>query len=112
MEAPKALDAPGAQITVKVGAAKGRYTDMPASRSYVVDVHVPAKPATVKLGDRALPGFEAAAAGPRGPRQGCGRISTRRRRAGIFDAADRRGVLHVKTKPQPLSSAWTVRIGM
>lgn len=29
-----------------------------------------------------------------------------------FDATDRRGVLHVKTKAQSLASAWTVTIGM
>ena len=35
VDAPKSLDEAGAQITVTVGAAKGSYHGMPASRSYV-----------------------------------------------------------------------------
>jgi alpha-glucosidase len=110
-EAPKSLDVPGSQITIRVGAAKGKYRDMPATRSYVVDVHVPAKPASVKLGDKALPSFEAA---------GTDRAARDKVRADFaaavegwyFDATDRRGVLHVKTKPQSVSAGFTVRIGL
>jgi hypothetical protein len=100
VEAPKSPDNPKAQITVKVGAAKGKYQDMPANRSYVLDVHLPGKPADVRLVERALPGFEKKAeldAAPEG---------------WFYDARDRRGIVHIKTKPQPLAGALTVRIGM
>ena len=111
VEAPRALDVTGSQITVRVGAAKGTYKDMPASRSYVVDLHVPAKPVAVKLGERALPGFEPAAQD---------RASRDKARADFnaavegwyFDAADRRGVLHVKFGPQRLATAFAVRVTM
>ncbi|MBP1598533.1 MAG: glycoside hydrolase [Acidobacteria bacterium] len=100
VDAPKSLDVAGTQIVIRVGAAKGRYRDMPASRSYIADVHVPSRPSLVRLEERALPGFEkraeydAAAEG------------------WFFDARDRRGVLHVKTKAQPLTAAFTVRVTM
>jgi alpha-glucosidase (family GH31 glycosyl hydrolase) len=100
VESPKALDEPDAQVTVRVGAAKGEYSGMPRSRSYVVDVHIPGRPARVALGDRPLPAFEkreefnSAAEGA------------------FFDARDRRGVLHVKIKPQPLAAGFTVRISL
>jgi alpha-glucosidase len=90
----------GPQIVVKVGPAKGKYRDMPAARSYIVDVHLPVRPAGVKLNDKALPGlakkeeFDKVAEG------------------WFFDARDRRGVLHVKTKSLPLASGFTVRIGL
>jgi hypothetical protein len=78
----------------------GKYRDMPASRSYVVDVHIPVKPATVKLNEKALPGldkkdeFDKAAEG------------------WFFDARDRRGVLRVKTKALPLASGFTVKVSL
>jgi len=100
VEAPKDLDTPKAQINVRVGPAKGKYKDIPAGRSYVVDVHIPAKPADVKLAEKALPGFEKKAeydAAPEG---------------WFFDARDRRGVLHVKTKAQPLNSGFSIKISM
>jgi alpha-glucosidase len=98
VEAPKSLDAPNAQVTVRVGPAQGKYRDMPAARSYVIDVHVPARPAGVTLGDKALPSFEKKAeydAVPEG---------------WFFDARDRRGVLHIKTRPQPLSAGFVVKV--
>ena len=73
---------------------------MPAARCYIVDVHIPVKPAAVKLNDKALPGldkkeeFDKAAEG------------------WFFDARDRRGVLHVKTKALPLAGDFTVKIGL
>jgi len=100
VEAPKSLDAPNAQITVKVGAAKGTYKDMPASRSYVVGVHIAAKPAGVKLAEKDLAGFEKRAefdAAPEG---------------WFFDARDRRGVLHVKTRPQAMAAGFTLKVNM
>ncbi len=110
VEAPKSLDVAGNQIVVRVGAAKGKYLDMPAGRSYLVDVHVPAKPASVKLGDRAL--AEVVMTGTdRAARDKLRADFNAAEEGWYFDAADRRGVLHVKTKPQPLASAWTVRIG-
>ena len=96
VEAPKLVDT-AREITVQVGPAKGKYRDMPVARSYVVDLHVPAKPAAVKLDDKALPGldkkeeYDKAAEG------------------WFFDARDRRGVLHVKTKAVPLATGFTVK---
>jgi alpha-glucosidase (family GH31 glycosyl hydrolase) len=111
VEAPKSIDTPKALITVKVGAAKGKYGEMPASRSYAVDVHVPAKPATVKLGDSILPGFEPNAQ-DRAARDKVRADFTAAAEGWFFDAGDRRGVLHIKTRPQALSAGFIVRITM
>jgi hypothetical protein len=111
VDAPMALDTPGGTITVTVGAAKGTYAGMPASRAYVVDAHMSARPASVKMGARVLPGFEPA---------GTGRAAVDKARADFaaaaegwfFDAADRRGVLHVKIAPQRLAAGFAVIIGL
>ena len=111
VDAPMTADAPGDQVTVKVGAARGSYAGMPASRAYVIDAHVPAKPASVKMGARVLPAFEPA---------GTGRAAVDKARADFtaategwfFDAADRKGVLHVKIAPQRLAAGFSVTIGM
>ena len=111
VDAPKSIDTPGTQIAVKVGAAKGKYADMPASRAYVVDLHVPSKPASVKLGDRALPPFEAA--GPDRAARDKARADFAAAAEGwFFDAADRHGVLHVKVKAQPLATGFIVKVGL
>ncbi len=112
VEAPTSLDIPGAQIAVEVGAAKGSYKGMPSSRSYVVDVHVPAKPATVKLGDKTVQGFEVSAAMDRATRDKVRASFAAVTEGWLFDATERRGVLHVKTKAQALSSGFTLRVGM
>ena len=153
VEAPKSLDVPGAQIAVKVGAAKGTYTDVPATRSYVVDVHVPSKPASVRFlearaagatpvggqrssraagrgvqpapgrpnvapavgtppaAERVLPGFEAAGR-DRAARDKVRADFNAAAEGWFFDASDRRGVLHIKTKPQPLATGFTVKVSM
>ena len=174
VDAPKSFDEPGARITVNVGAATGSYKDMPASRSYVVDLHVPSKPASVQIGqvgqvagpseergsgvgqraptsdelggvqgpppfkqraargggapasDRArrgagapaiqekprmLPGFEAAGQ-DRAARDKVRADFNAAAEGWFFDAGDRRGVLHIKTKAQPLSGAFSIRITM
>ncbi len=100
VESPKDLDVPKAQITVKVGIAKGKYKDMPANRSYLVDVHVPAKPADVKLTERELPVFEKRAEFDSAPE------------GWFFDTRDRRGVLYIKTKPQPLAGGFSIKVTM
>jgi hypothetical protein len=100
VEAPKSLDAPKTQITVKVGAAKGKYKDMPASRSYIVDVHIPARPASVKLAEKDLAGFEKKAE------------FDAALEGWFFDARDRRGVLHVKTKPQAMAAGIILKVNM
>jgi alpha-glucosidase len=113
--APKALDEAGAQVTVKVGPAKGAYKGMAASRSYVLDVHVPAKPASVKLADRVLPAFELPPSG-----RGGDRAAREKARAAfeaapegwLFDPSDRRGVLHVRLKPQAPGAGFTVGVVM
>jgi alpha-glucosidase (family GH31 glycosyl hydrolase) len=98
VESPKSLDEPSAQISIRVGAAKGKYDGMPERRSYVVDVHIPARPASVRLGTRQLPAYEKRAEFD-GAAEGT-----------FFDARDRRGVLHVKTGPQSLAGGFTLRI--
>jgi hypothetical protein len=111
MESPVTADSPGDQIIVKIGAAKGMYAGMPASRGYVVDAHVSVKPASVKIGARELPSFAAA---------GTGRAAMDKVRADFaaategwfYDAADRRGVLHVKVAPQRLATGFTLTIGL
>ncbi len=111
MDAPKSLDEAGAQITVKVGAAKGSYAGMPASRSYVVDLHVPGKPAGVKLGDRALPMFQAPA-GDRAARDKARAAFDAAPEGWMFDQSDRRGVLHVRLTPQALAAGFVVKVTM
>jgi alpha-glucosidase len=111
VEAPKTLDVSGGQITVKVGAAKGKYTGMAVARSYVVDLHVPTKPTTVNLSGRALPGFEATGQ-DRAARDKVRADFNAASEGWFFDASDRRGVLHVKLKPQALATGFTLKVGM
>jgi alpha-glucosidase (family GH31 glycosyl hydrolase) len=110
MTAPKALDVPGGTITVKVGAAKGTYTGMPASRAYALDVHVPAAPASVKIGSRALRAFDVTT-GDRAARDKARADFAAAPEGWYFDAADRRGVLHVKVAAQKLADGFVVAIG-
>ena len=111
VDAPKSLDSAGGQVTIAVGAARGKYTDMPASRSYLVDVHVASKPVSVKLGDRALPMFEAAGQ-DRAAREKFRSDFAAAIEGWYFDLTDRRGVLHVKTKALPLAGGFTIKVGM
>lgn len=109
VDAPKALDVAGGVITVSVGPVRGAYRGMPASRSYVLDVHMPARPSSVRVGDRVIRLFEA---------PGSDRAARDKLRADFaaatdgwfFDGADRRGVLHIKLHAQPLASGFTVRV--
>src|SRR6185369_1941952 len=110
MESPATPDSPGDTVVVRVNPAKGTYAGMPASRAYAIDAHVTMKPASVKLGTRALPGFAPA---------GTGRAAIDKARADFnaaaegwfYDATDRRGVLHVKIAPQRLAAGFAVTIG-
>ena len=111
VEAPKSLDTPGGQISVKAGPVKGKYEGMPASRSYVVDLHVQAKSASVKLGERVLPVFEAAGQ-DRAAREKVRTDFAAAPEGWYFDATDRRGVVHIKIKPQTLSAGFAVKVGM
>jgi hypothetical protein len=118
VDAPKSLDEPGTQVTVKVGAAKGTYKGMPASRSYVVDIHLPVKPASVRIGERVVQAFEVPPAGRGGDR------AARDKARAAFDAAPEGwlydaptragvgGVLHVRVKAQPLTTGFLVRVGL
>jgi alpha-glucosidase (family GH31 glycosyl hydrolase) len=112
VDAPKSLDDPGAQITVKVGAARGSYDGMPATRAYVVDLHVPGKPAGVKLGDRALPVFQVPAGADRTARDKARAEFDAAPEGWMFDPSDRRGVLHVRLKPQASSAGFVVKVTM
>ncbi len=109
MNAPKALDAPGGTITVSVGAAKGSYAGMPVSRSYALDLHVPATATSVKVGSRTIPRFEAATA-DRAARDKARADFTAAAEGWFFDAADRRGVLHIKVAPQRLAQGFVVTV--
>ena len=109
VEAPTPLDEPAARVTVTVNAAMGRYRGMPESRSYVVDLHVRAAPAAVRIADRALPGFQAT--GPdRAARERAHGDYAAAAEGWWFDAADRGGILHVKTRPQPRDAAFVVTV--
>jgi alpha-glucosidase (family GH31 glycosyl hydrolase) len=110
-DAPGSLDEAGAQVTVKVGAARGSYKEMPASRSYVVDLHLPAKPASVKLGDRVLPLFQVPA-GDRAAREKALAEFDAAPEGWLFDQADRHGVLQVRIKPQAVNAGFVVRVTM
>ena len=110
-DAPKSLDDPGAQVTVKVGPAKGSYLGMPAMRSYVVDLHVPGKPSSVKLGDRVLPMFQVPA-GDRNARAKARAEFDAAPEGWLFDPSDRRGVLHVRLKPQASAAGFVVKVTM
>jgi len=109
VDAPKSLDAPGSQVSIAVGAAKGTYAGMPSARSYVFDIHAPAKPAGVKLGDRPLQGFAPAGA-DRAARAKARADFTSAAEGWYYDASDRGGVLYVKLKSQPLSGTFAVRV--
>lgn len=111
MDAPKALDEPGTQVTVKVGAAKGTYKDMPTARGYVMDVHVPTRPASVKLGDRELPVFQVPT-GDRAARDKARAEFDAAAEGWLFDPSDRRGVVHVRIKPQPLATGFVVKVAL
>jgi hypothetical protein len=65
----------------------------------------------VKLGERALPMFEATGA-DRAAREKFRSDFAAAAEGWYFDATDHRGVLHVKTKTLPLSGGFTVKIGM
>jgi alpha-glucosidase len=98
VDAPKALDVPGSVISVKVNPAKGKYKDMPASRAYALDVHLPARPAAVALNGKAIPAVE--------KREEFAKLDE----GWFYDARDRRGVLRVKTKPIALAAGFAVKI--
>ena len=109
MDAPLSLDMPGETITLRVGAAKGTYAGMPASRAYAVDAHIPATPASVNVGTTVLPSFEPTGTG----RQAMDKVRTDFAAAAegwYFDASDRRGVLHVKIAPQRSAAGFAVTI--
>jgi hypothetical protein len=84
---------------------------MSVSRSYVVDVHVPAKPSSVRLGDRSLPVFEITGQ-DRDARQKSRAAFEAAMEGWLYDATDRRGVLHVRIKPQSLATGFIVRMTM
>jgi hypothetical protein len=109
MQAPTSLGAPGETVTVKVGAARGQYAGMPASRAYVLDLHTPAKPARVAIGGRELPMFDVTT-GDRATRDKARAAFNAATEGWMFDAADRRGVLRVKVPPQRLATGFTAVI--
>jgi alpha-glucosidase len=129
VQAPKELDLPGTQVVVRVGPAYGgAYEEMPASRSYVLDVHLPSKPEAVRLQpvgepratakartpvpERLLPSFDLATAKSRADRQKVNAEFAAAPEGWLFDSSDRRGVLHVKVKSQALSAGFTVVVQM
>jgi hypothetical protein len=113
MDAPVAIDEPGSKISIKVNAARGTYDGMPVQRAYVVDAHVPARPAQVTIGGRAIAEIPAPAGGGRGAAAATARVAAfnAATEGWYFDGADRKGVLHIKVAPQKLAAAWTIVIG-
>ncbi|MEZ5316150.1 MAG: glycoside hydrolase family 31 protein [Vicinamibacterales bacterium] len=107
MDAPAVPDAPGDRITVRVGAARGTYAGMPASRAWVVEAHVTARPADVRVGDRALPVFAPAGTG-RNAMQTVRDDFAAATEGWYFDPADRRGVVHVKIGPRRAADGFTL----
>ncbi len=112
MDAPMTPDSAGDRITLTVGAAKGAYDGMPAERGYGVEMHVTKKPSTVTVGNKTLIEFAPAA--------GAGRAAMDKVRADFaaategwyYDAADRRGVVHVKIAPRRLAAGFSVVVGL
>ncbi len=111
VDAPTSLDEPGAQVTVTVGAAKGRYQGMPASRSYVMDLHLPGGPSAVTVGGRTLPTFPAPS-GTRDERAKARAAFDAAPEGWMFDPSDRRGVLQVRVTPQPPGAGFVVKVTM
>jgi hypothetical protein len=111
VDSPATPDAAGDVVKVDVGQAAGQYEGMPGSRSYVVEVHVSRRPATITLGGRALAEV---------PQTGQGRQAADRLKADFdaakegwyFDASDRRGVVHVKVGSQALSKGFSLAISL
>lgn len=113
MDAPVTPDAPGDQITLKVGAVKGTYDGMPVQRGYGVDMHVTVRPAKVSIAGKAL--TEIVAPAGTAARQALDKIKADFATATegwYYDATDRKGVLHVKLAPQRLATGFTVIVGM
>jgi alpha-glucosidase len=98
VDGPKSLDVPGTAVTVKINPVRGKYKDMPAGRSYALDVHLPAQPAAVVLDGKTLPTV--------GKREEFAKLEE----GWFFDARDRRGVLHVRTKRIALAAGFTVKV--
>jgi alpha-glucosidase (family GH31 glycosyl hydrolase) len=109
MQAPAALDVPGGTITVTVGAARGQYAGMPASRAWILDVHSPMKPAKVTVAGRALAAFDVTT-GDRAARDKARAAFNAAVEGWMFDVADRRGVLRIKLPPQRTAAGFTVAI--
>ena len=111
VEGPKDLTLPGGLVTVTVDGAKGSYAGMPTSRSYVVDMHIPAAPKNVALAGRMLTEI---------PLNGTDKAAREKQKADFaaaadgwyFDANDRRGVLHIKVGPQTTAAGFGVKVGL
>ncbi len=112
MNAPVTPDAPGDQITLRVGAAHGTCDGMPVQRGYGVEMHVTTRPAKVTLDSKAL--AEIVAPAGMSARQALDRVKADFAAATegwYYDATDRKGVLHVKVAPRKLASGFTVVVG-
>jgi hypothetical protein len=109
MDAPLTLDTPDENVTVKVGPARGKFAGMLDSRAYVLDVHLPAKPARVTVGGRPLPIFDLST-GDRAAQNKVRASFNAAAEGWLYDPADRRGVLHVKTAAQLLAGGFTTVI--
>lgn len=79
------------------------------SRAYTLDVHLPGKPARVNVGGRSLPMFDLST-GDRAAQTKVRAAFTAAAEGWLYDALDRRGVLHVKTAPQRLTTGFTAVI--
>jgi len=109
MDAPFTLGTSGENVTVKVGAARGQFDGALASRAYVLDVHLPAQPARVAVDGRSLPMFDVST-GDRAAQNKVRASFNTAAEGWLYDAADRRGVLHVKAGPKRLTAGFTAVI--
>lgn len=107
-DAPAVPDTAGARVTITVRPAAGHYDGMPTERSYVLDVHVPKRPATVTLDGHPLSEVHAARQGSGSPMA----FWDPNQEGWFFDGADRRGVLHIQVGVKPLSKGFVVAIGL
>jgi hypothetical protein len=109
MDSPVTPDASGGQVSVTVGAAKGTYAGMPAERAYTIDMHVTAKPAKVTVAGKTLAEFAPAGTG----RAAMDKVRTdfaAAKDGWYYDAADRKGVLHIRMSPQKLATGFTLAV--
>lgn len=85
-------------VELTVGASRGAFAGKAASRPYAFTVHTGSAPSSVRLDGAALQGFASKAALDAAPS------------GWFYDAADRGGIVHVKTPTRPTDRSFTLRL--